>query len=202
VSSIETENKENGDRSEEISRLVETAYHEAGHAVVCFLNKIPIKMVTIIPSEDFLGRVEQYPVYRKEFNLRTQSYKYVKSEVFEFSETKLMKRIMVSLAGDVAINILKNESAEGASVDYQNAGSYAFNNCGSLEEAEALINYLWYKTYNNLKIDFNWILVETLANQLLEKKEISGRKVKKILEDTRADFTSKVVNLSQITFEE
>ena len=38
-------------------KLEAVAYHEAGHAVVCFLRDRPFRYATIVPDEEFHGRV-------------------------------------------------------------------------------------------------------------------------------------------------
>src|ERR687888_424968 len=57
-----------------------TAYHEAGHAVASWHLGRAVKKVTIVEGEDFLGRVQHYPVGGKwlqpdvEINSRTVHY--------------------------------------------------------------------------------------------------------------------------------
>jgi hypothetical protein len=38
-------------------QLAATAYHEAGHAVIAFFNNVRFKHATIVPGEEFWGRV-------------------------------------------------------------------------------------------------------------------------------------------------
>jgi ATP-dependent Zn protease len=49
------------------STLAATAYHEAGHAVACFVMRAKVKTATILPSEDYSGRVRHENMFRGNF---------------------------------------------------------------------------------------------------------------------------------------
>ena len=178
-------------KTKDMPDINEVAYHEAAHAVVDFLNQVRIRKVSIIPDneEGSLGRKEGYLSYHKEFDFKSQSYKVIESEIDDHPINKIMNEIMCCFAGDISRYILKHQTdKDGSSFDYAFAYALASKNCGSREETEAFMNYLWYKTYNKLKNEINWFLVQVLANELLLKKEINGRQVRVFLSEKRKDY--------------
>lgn len=192
-------NDENNPDSTDETSLEEVAYHEAGHAVIGFLNKLPIKKVSIVPDEleGSLGHVENFPTYGKEIDLETQTYKYYRSSPYEYSDKKMMKEIMSCLAGDIAGNILKKQAdinlIDLSTPDHQQAINFALESTGTSDEASALLAYLWHKTCNTLLKEETWFLVKALANELLEKKEISGKHTKEFLRAKRAELYSSLI---------
>ncbi|MGE5222806.1 MAG: AAA family ATPase, partial [Omnitrophica WOR_2 bacterium] len=79
------------------------AYHEAGHAVVAWFTQAadPVHKVTIIPHGRALGVTEQLPV----------------EDVFNYSRTALLARLVVMFGGRAAEEIALGEITTGAEND-------------------------------------------------------------------------------------
>ena len=81
-----------------------TAYHEAGHAICVFLSQIKrIRDISIIPTQEFFGRVATYPL---------NEYGKMTKQDFEIE-------IMISLAGRVAEDVFFNSPTSGAKGDLE-----------------------------------------------------------------------------------
>lgn len=176
--------------------LEEIAFHEAGHTVIEFLLKIPFKKVSIIPDEetDTLGYVEGFPTYHQKLDPKTWKLKYVPANIEFWSDNRKIKFIKSLMAGGIAENILKgNEDIDLNSSDYENAINLAGGVCGSQDEVNALLTYLWWNTYNMMTFEANWFLVEALANLLLDQKSINGKFVKEFLKDKQAVYLPSII---------
>ena len=103
--------KKNRVRNEHDNKL--TAYHEAGHAVASFFcqHTDPVKMITIIPA----GRAGGVTVSVPEQDTMCSS----RSEMFE--------KIVMSLGGRVAEELIMDDISTGASSDIQQSTKIARN---------------------------------------------------------------------------
>lgn len=148
------------------------AYHEAGHAIIAWhlLGLKRIKSITIIPDADYLGCLKTKKVNKKdEFEICAGSL----SEEMKI-ESKMMRLVMESFAGNIAEKkIRKRNNWVGANKDLNSAVEMLSRITGNVEDKEFdyLQKYLYRKTEN--LIDFYWKEVETIANELLEKKTIN-----------------------------
>lgn len=151
------------------------AYHEAGHAVMAVYCRMGLGSVSIIPGEGFLGvcKTSKQPSLAKCDHVSS-------TEI----DRRLNKKIMVAVAGDVAESLHsgKKNPSYAKSKDLAQAFGMANRICGDEEEAYALVDYLTISTRNVLRMESYWDAVTALAKELLEKKKVSGRKAKAIIE--------------------
>jgi hypothetical protein len=157
----------------ELKGLMQTAYHEAGHAVAAFLMKIRFTGLSIISDDDSFGRMS--------------GSKWTSKFAREHADKKILRsrievRMIVLLAGYAAGMIFSGiKRRDGARKDFQDAswlGSYV---CGNREEIEAYIKWLTERTKNILSNSINRAAVEALARELLVNKEIGYKKAKAII---------------------
>lgn len=155
------------------SRLKSTAYHEAGHAVATYLLRISIIKISIIKAEDSYGRVIQKPLPKNFDPSLLDSWS---------ARRRLECLIISSLAGRAAEEILTGkENIKGASHDYHSAIVLVDEFISDNSEIEAYLNWLYIRTKNLLQNKINWGMVECLAGELLDKKEMSKIKVLDVL---------------------
>jgi len=157
--------------------LISTAYHEAGHAVVAYIERIKIRKATIVPGKDYLGVVT-----------RQMIEKHVR-DAFEFAGITPAKRarvesfIMLSLAGGIAERKHRGRANHiGSRADYETAAGLAMDATGSGEEATAYFRWLYIRTEQI--IDAYWYLVEAVAEALLAKQTLTTADVEQIVHDT------------------
>ncbi len=154
-----------------ITKITRTAYHEAGHAVMCCWLQIPITDISIFQEGDTLGYVNHGNLDFHdidEFNL-----------FFDDSSRKhfdVERMVMVSFAGQAAVSLLSKRHAScGVDDDRQsilNQLIYLTRGDGKL--AGAWGNYLYQRTLSMLSTPVLWKAVVRLASELLEKKVLSG----------------------------
>ena len=91
--------------------LLKTAYHEAGHAIVCYFRnkKDRIQVLTIVPSGSALGYM--WPVKKEDYN--------------HISKEEYMVRMEVGLGGYVAEEMFTNTTSSGPCSDLDTVASYA-----------------------------------------------------------------------------
>jgi len=84
-----------------------TAYHEAGHALLALLlpGADPVHSVTIVPRGRALGVTQQLP----------------SEEIFNYSRTYLMDRVVILLGGRAAEELVFDERTTGAENDLEQA---------------------------------------------------------------------------------
>jgi len=54
--------------------------------------------------------------------------------------------------------------------------------CGSVEEAEAYLRFMWEQTKNIVSLDHNWKAIEAVANALLEQKTLKYHKTRRLIQ--------------------
>lgn len=171
-----------------------TAYHEAGHALVAKLlpSADPVHKVTIVPRGPALGYMLQLP----------------KEDKFSTSRTEYLDDIAVLLGGRVAEELVFSELNTGASSDISKATEIATqmvielgmsDKVGSIvlqkhvgreihsektselvdEEIKGIIDSAKEKATTLLKDNMN--ILNKLADYLLEREELSGEDVDKIM---------------------
>ncbi len=121
-------------RANNRTRLVATAYLEAGHAVAAQRLGITIKQATIEPGGAYLGAVEHANLNRLVY--RSLQYGPVSPAIHD----KIERHMVVSLAGGVAKRIHRVRATHGGSrVDREAVADFALSLCGSQAETEAYI---------------------------------------------------------------
>lgn len=162
------------------------AFHEAGHAVACYILKKKFSFVSIIPDkqDNTLGKVS-YKTLPPQKSLQDVEFNR------DCRTTKAIERaVIISLAGGIAEskyagrNITKSSKA-----DYGNAVSAISHLCSSNEENEAYLNLILIRakqlfTFSCGENTTYWKAVEVLADRLLEEKIIKYQKARTIIEET------------------
>jgi len=131
--------------------------------------------VTIDPSEDWLGSVCGHKVS-----------KCFRPDVDGWGGTRSVAEriLMVLVAGDVAESRLeRRQSRPGSSDDLVKAFELASRICGSDEEVEAYLNWLYIRIGCLLEIEYHWKAVEAVAAALLTRKRIGYRKARSIVKN-------------------
>jgi hypothetical protein len=87
--------------------------------------------------------------------------------------------IIVRLAGAVAEARAGGEPP-GDDEDVRAAYDLVTKFCGSDEEAEKYLEWLRARAVNLLNAEENWLAVDSLAAELLERRELSGREARRV----------------------
>lgn len=155
-------------------KRVQTAYHEAGHAVVAFELRRGVTVVTIVPSDENMGHIQEskQPSSRPDINSDAAT------------GYRIEREIQILLAGEIAAAKLCGREPEmgehGSVEDYKLAAKFAFRVGGDEEETTAYLTWLFIRTRNMVKNDRVWFPITKLAGVLLERKEMSGREARKV----------------------
>ncbi len=135
-----------------------TAFHEAGHAVVALLHGRPVGKVSILPNRQRLGHCE------------------VRKGSFGPKQDTLETEMLILLGGPAAEARHSGEYCwRAAAQDLRDVRKLALLRAGSDRKAERLERRLLDKIENLLDRDEVWRAVEMIANELLQRTEISGR---------------------------
>jgi len=160
--------------------LVKIAYHEAGHVVAAYVVKRKFQYVSIEPDKESLGHVlfqrfsdKFQPEFQEENKIRPM----------------LEKTIITGLAGEIAEKKFCNDEIDFQSSrsDFDNVFDYICYFVGSIEEAQAFLNWMIVRTKNIISLDFNWNAVKELAEQLIKRKKIGYRTARKIIFDAQQE---------------
>lgn len=192
-----------------------TAFHEAGHALVAKLTPgtDPVHKVSIIPRGRALGVTQQLPI----------------DDRYTYSKTYLLKVIKVLLGGRAAEEVALHHLTTGAGNDLERATELArkmitewgmSNKLGPLtfgkrdeqiflgreiakhkdysektaEEIDEEVKRIVTETYNESKklLEDNYDLLVALSNALLEKETIDGSEIDKLIEEKRGTVIQNV----------
>lgn len=155
-------------------QLAATAYHEAGHAIMAWYLNRKIKSVSILKNEDSLGRTN-YKGWKAKIDTNEVSE--------ERARPYIEKAILVGLAGEVAEHIYTGRhNWRGSSGDYDAALRLAMLLIHDLEdELPAYIKWLRLRARNILQVASHWHALKTLAEALLERKEMSGAEARETI---------------------
>lgn len=155
--------------------LKQTAYHEAGHAVMTVWLRLRCRHVSIIPDENegTLGHLLQGKPARVEPESVEPSSK---------TQFQLERLALVDLAGNAAECLLTGRKCfAGSNSDFTNACNRLYHLTKDEDEIRAYIGWLRERAKTTLSLNFNWFAVETLANELLKEKYLGRKKVYKII---------------------
>jgi hypothetical protein len=148
------------------SRLVQTAYHEAGHYVAAVGLGIGVKSISIEADGESLGRI-----IRK----RSKS----RNDVSEPSEREVRRNIVLLVAGHIAEEKCRGRKLSvpqaGSWKDFHEAVDLALYVCSSEREASYLVSWLFERCRNAVEWEINWWLIEAVAAAILERKTLNGK---------------------------
>ena len=157
-------------------QLIQTAYHEAGHAVISYELGFNVKRVTIVPGEDSLGHMKPrgyLQLHRLEGKIPTGE------QLGRYHD-----RIVILLAGTEAQRRYNPRSVRNLhrhlpGSDYQRVNELLMHLHGE-DEGRAAFRYLKIRARNFVSHETNWVRIEGLANALLESQTLSGDEMEKV----------------------
>lgn len=164
------------EQSESVSRR---AVHEAGHAVVARAFQLPFTMASIVDDSTAgsAGRV----LFDHAGELLAE---WVDGELDLKARAKFEAYIMCALAGASAeievFGLLRPEDVEGFERDKVAATGLAMLCSGSIEEAQAYIDWLLVRTANKLRHPFHRAGVGAIAARLAERRTMTSAEVSEI----------------------
>lgn len=149
-----------------------TAYHEAGHGLLAFLNKVRIVKISIVPNE-LAGSLGYLISSNKLIDAGAMT---------TTNKDRLEHFIMITLAGCAAEKIFDSScDISGSAVDFQIADQLLKDLTHGPKEKELLKELLVARTTRLLKQKENWAMVDALAIHLLNNEPtVKGRKVLEI----------------------
>jgi hypothetical protein len=153
-------------------RLTATAFHEAGHAVMAYLQLIPFRSITIVPApgSDTLGRVllGAWPDWANPDSIGYRE---------EAAREYIQRRIRVDMAGLIAeAQHLGRRVRVGMYQDNCNAADLALHLCaGRNDTAQAMLDWLYLNTRDQLTAPAVWPAVQALAEALLDHRTLGIR---------------------------
>ena len=159
----------------EKDELTCTAYHEAGHAVVAYLLGRRLKRVSIVPNSDAetLGHCQRVP--HRNFHPDRIGTKF---------DGRMVDEMVASIAGPMAEEKFSGRRhTQGAQKDYQMAEDLVAYVTPSFEEGRDF--YKWVRGRTKRMLDTRWPQVTAVAEALLEKQELAGDKVLKVIGEVR-----------------
>lgn len=146
-------------------RLVATAYHEAGHAVMAMIVGRPVQKVTITPGNLQTGGVRLGACEMKKGRLKSP-------------KDWLEDEVLILLAGMVAEAQFTGEYCEqGARLDLLAVRRLLQTRAGTERQLERLQRRLLDKTEHELSDTGNSKAITTIAQELILRQTISGRAV-------------------------
>lgn len=155
------------------------SYHEAGHAVAAFVLRMRFTHLSIIPDEDSIG-------HTMTTKLRDFQPDAARSRA---GRDRYERYAMVSLAGLVAERMRVGRVRYRTNhPDVVQAFEFSSNICGSDEETQACVNWLWERTRNLIKSGRQWAAVEALAKQLRVRRYIGEREARRIIKRAFSDW--------------
>ena len=153
----------------------EVAYHEAGHAVMAYFLGVRVLSASIQPEEGISEGHVLFPGVPTwvENNDSPRAYRWL-----EYS-------VRVAMAGPVAYRIHTGTHSEhAASSDSRQAVDLAYHACGSTRQVEAWLHWLHVVVEEYLSSPMRWKAVEAVAAALLKHKRLSGRRLRKIIQES------------------
>jgi hypothetical protein len=180
--------------SRSAKREASTAYHEAGHAVVGFWERVPTRLihVSIVPDPEAgtLGHVSRgkYPrvldINRGEDGKPRRFYREFNPEFDDphLVDRQLRPRVVECFAGVLADKRFNGRRHNwlGATTDMQMAAGFIDYMTGSPRQAQKYTEYLWVVAEEAVAL--HWAEIGELAAELLVRKTMTGRETKAFLQ--------------------
>lgn len=159
-------------------KIIDTAYHEAGHVFAYYKLKIPFRYVTIIPNGKSYGHVEMDRRYSKPFDRMLHS-EHIRLE-------HVINNLMKKCAGNTS-NKIYNGKNDVSSSDTENIDEF-LSFPGIVAETGAFIKWIELETENMLK--WNWKKVELIAKELLIKKKLKRKEIELLMKKHHLELIS------------
>jgi hypothetical protein len=160
------------------------AYHEAGHCVAAYKNRIPFTgrvVLSIIPTDEYRGLFVHRCILP---NLDIDNS--------DRSRLKMERYVKALLAGIEAERFYDESSiqiGEGfgnwdGGADYHEAVETIDKFTSGPRETELYLELLRHQTENLVRSELNWICIQALADRLAESKTLSAVESKRIIQST------------------
>jgi ATP-dependent Zn protease len=174
----------------EARRLTTTAYHEAGHAVACWVSGIGFRHVSIRPDDDegSLGHVLHKRLPKAVAD--DVGTGYLSPRTSQYVES----RAVVALAGQAAAERLHGRRGNFGSAAFAHHSKYgrvivdgdqhqAVDLLSLLSGDAEEISLLWKLAAYRARrlVEHNWPMIEKLAAALIERRELTGSEVQELL---------------------
>ena len=161
------------EKRKRITKIERTAYHEAGHAVMYFLQHLPFKYVTIEPDEENLGHLKSAPSpksFRPDIDISGRTRRNVE------------RMAKGSMAGPIAEqHFVGRRVRSGHGQDWDDTLRLVGYLCGSDEQVAAYTEWLWISARDELLHLGNWDAVKAVASELLTHRRIGSRRCREII---------------------
>ncbi len=146
-----------------------TAYHEAGHAVIALTQGRDVHRVSILPNKSRLGQCD------------------LKKGATRVPKDWLETEVLILLAGAAAEGRVSGRYCwDGAGRDLRQVRALTLSRAGSDHQAERLERRWLEKVELLLNAPANWQAVELLAEDLIQRRTISGRSARYHFEQAAA----------------
>jgi len=158
-----------------------SAYHEAGHAVVAFDQGVRVHGISIIPDEGRMGHVSIDTLL---LNRLAPTFQYNKGARNRFT---MERHVMVLQGGHTAVHRL-DPTRKGQAKTINGEGSdhgiaMSLIKAFAVRELEIEKYYQWLnaRTEGIIANPMRWFQIRTMAEALLEHKQVGARKVREII---------------------
>jgi hypothetical protein len=154
--------------------LLIVAYHEAGHAIAKKVLGLKLRLVTIVPDEDYSG------IVKGAIGINVDRLQY---DVFTVNEVaRWHNRIIALLAGAEAQKKFKPHSLRTHMVAADNANIQTIlENIHPSNECRAVMNWLRIRTQNLINNPKNWRYIEDVAAVLVKKRTLTGAEMSEVI---------------------
>ena len=150
-----------------------TAYHEAGHAMACWLSDRNFKYVTIKPKGDSLGHLKRKNYIRFE----------TMSITFPTQVGKFFIENFINGAGFVSEKMYRGRNnLVGAKFDFKNM---YIRSLSDLPESfiKKYYTFLAEYTLTVFQLENNWIMIEAIAEALIERETLTYNDVINVVQE-------------------
>ncbi len=162
--------------------LESLAYHEAGHAVAAFHHNVRAKKLSILPEPGSSGRLTYHPYF---------SGIHPEGDTSPRVQRRLENMALVCCAGPAAerrFNARGYRTYHGKG-DWQYAIDLLSHLSGDDEILSAYFNLIDLQARKFVHLPWVWSCIEDLAAALLEHKELTGKQVRSVIEETIRERT-------------
>lgn len=185
-------------RPSTVEKIQRTAYHEAGHAVMCVKMRIPFRKVTIVPDGDSVGKVLLGPWYKKIEND-------CESTPIKTMVDRIERTIMVLLAGIASEATFTNrrdlheahdDRVWATRLAWRRHKDKEFENVGK-EVVDAYVEYMYLRTRSMFDDPLVSEPVVALTKALLEKGTLNSRLARRVMSSGKKAWWLKEVVITQ-----